>query len=125
MITQALQMQKENFNWLSSLEHYSRENAVQKNQLAIVLEKKMTSLRLEEAEYFQNEFLKKDEIISILRHDISSQEQMLFSECREEGNKIKEDLLKRQERLRDNMDFLTWEFNSLKEAFQNYLLLGE
>lgn len=125
MLTEVMKMHKENFNWLSLLEYYNQENTVQKNMLAAVVEGRTDSSDLEKAEYFQSEFLKKDEIINILRCDIFRQEELLSLNHNGAGETLGEVILKKQESLRRSMHFLETEIAALKVTFERYLISAE
>lgn len=99
--------QEERYTWLRMLDVIQQENIELKNQLAEMIKNDIGRKSLERAEYYQNEFLNKDTIIALLRHDIVRQNNT---------EKLK------QEKLRRDMDLMGKEFNRLKTEFSNYLV---
>lgn len=112
------QFSYENRSWIRLLEFFKQENIMLKNRLAEVLEQQVGRDFLARAEQFQNKFIVKDEVIDELRHDINSQLQDMG------GNSdilLPEKLLKKQEKLRNEMEYFEKEFTSLKNEFNKYL----
>ena len=58
-------------DWLQRLHHLQAENAQLKTDLANNLRLASAKNVLEEAEYFQTQFLNKDAAISLLRHELA------------------------------------------------------
>lgn len=108
--------------WRSLLEHYRVENTILKNRLAAALDKNMNENKLASAEYFQNEFLRKDEIINILKHDIRLQEKKLTDRFSADNAFSGKETIAAQDSLRDHICFLEKEFTRLREEFQHYVL---
>lgn len=108
----------ENNTWLRLLEFFKQENAVLKNRLAEVLDYKSNKEFLALAEHFQNLFILKDEFIDELRHDVNSQLQLLSSK-----DKLLPDekLIRKQVKLRNEMEYLEKNFAKLKNEFNRYL----
>jgi hypothetical protein len=98
--------QEERYIWLRALDIIQQENIELKNQLAEMMKHDIEIKALEKAEYYQNEFLNKDTVIALLRHDIIKQ-------TNTEPNK--------QDKLRKDMDMMSKEFRRLKLEFNNYL----
>jgi len=108
----------ENKTWLRLLEFFKQENAVLKNRLAEVLDHKSSKEFLAQAEHFQNLFIIKDEFIDELRHDVNGQVQSLSSK---EWVMPEEKILKKQEKLRNEMEYMESDFSKLKNEFNRYL----
>lgn len=100
------------------LEFFKQENTFLKNRLSEVLDHGTDKEFLALAEQFQNKFILKDEYFDELRHDINEQDQTLIEFT---GRLIHDKLIKRQERLRNEMEFLEKDFNMLKNEFNKYL----
>ncbi len=100
------------------LEFFKQENTFLKNRLSEVLDHGTDKEFLALAEQFQNKFILKDEYFDELRHDINEQDQALIEFT---GRLIHDKLIKRQERLRNEMEFLEKDFNMLKNEFNKYL----
>lgn len=116
------QLYYENARWRSLLEHFRVENTILKNRLAAALDKNMNENKLASAEHFQNEFLRKDEIINILKHDIHLQEKKLLDGFSAENALPGKETIAAQDSLRDHICFLEKEFAQLQEEFQHYVL---
>lgn len=109
-----LQLQKENDYERIELEKLGQENDLFKNLLAAALEKAVSKNSLEHAEYFQTEFLKKDEIIKLLKHEY-------YLLMKKEDAKTAADFAGRQEKFQNSVGFLKNEFIKLKKDFNRYL----
>ena len=112
------QFHHENKTWRRLLEFLKLENIILKNRLAEVVDYRMDKEFLALAEQFQNKFIIKDEYIDELRHDINEQAEDLY--------KIKDHftnskLIKRQEKLRNEMEYFEKDFSNLKNEFNKYL----
>lgn len=116
------QLNYEIARWRSLLENYRVENTILKNHLAAALDKNMNENKLASAEYFQNEFLRKDEIINILKHDIRLQEKKLTDGFSADNTFPRKETIAAQDSLRDHICFLEKEFTRLREEFQHYIL---
>jgi hypothetical protein len=99
--------------WLRSLDFIQQETIHLKNNLAIIIKNDIDSALLENAEFFQNEFIKKDTVISLLRHDIAKQAKMPDID-----DKIAEE---KQEKLRHDMEKVEKELSRLKFEYNNCL----
>ncbi len=108
----------ENKTWLRLLEFFKQENTVLKNRLAEVLDHKNNKEFLALAEHFQNMFIIKDEFIDELRHDVNGQVQVLTSKDRVT---LDQKIIKKQEKLRNEMEYMETDFSKLKNEFNRYL----
>ncbi len=115
------QFHHENKTWLRLLEFFKQENTVLKNRLAEVLDHKTDKGFLAHAEHFQNSFILKDEFIDELRHDVNIQAQSLTSK---EENVLDPKIVKKQEKLRNEMEYLEADFAKLKNEFNKYLSIN-
>ena len=114
------QFHHENKTWTRLLEFLKQENIFLKNRLAVVVDHRADKEFLALAEQFQNKFVLKDEYIDELRHDINVQDDDLLK-ARDNASQTK--LCKRQEKLRNEMEYFEKDFNSLKNEFNKYLSL--
>lgn len=112
-------LQQETQMWLRSLDFIQQENIHLKNSLADILKIELSDAMLEDAEYFQNQFLNKDTVIALLRRDIAIQSQQLEQDLRTQ--EIGKKSLKQQDKLRGDMEKMEKEFSKLKFQFNNYL----
>ncbi|MBL0183427.1 MAG: hypothetical protein IPP96_14500 [Chitinophagaceae bacterium] len=108
----------ENKTWLRLLEFFKQENTILKNRLAEVLDHKTDNEFLALAEHFQNMFIIKDEFIDELRHDVNLQVQALTTK---EKGMPDQKIIKRQEKLRNEMEYMETDFSKLKNEFNRYL----
>jgi len=108
----------ENKTWLRLLDFLKQENTVLKNRLAEVLDHESSKEFLAQAEHFQNLFIIKDEFIDELRHDVNGQVQILTLKY---SGKLDEKMLKKQEKLRNEMEYMEKDFSKLKNDFNRYL----
>lgn len=117
-ITKPDQFHHENKTWTRLLEFFKQENTFLKNRLSEVVDHRTDKEFLALAEQFQNKFILKDEYINELRHDINLQDGDLLNSS-DKVLQIK--LSKRQEKLRNEMEYFEKDFYSLKNEFNKYL----
>ncbi|MEO7294429.1 MAG: hypothetical protein ABIW34_15070 [Ginsengibacter sp.] len=105
----------ESKTWERSLDFFKQENTFLKNRLSAVVDDKDDNAFLLLAEYFQNQFVLKDEFIKDLKRDVTEQEKNITANFTTQciDNKI----LKRQEKLRNEIDFFEKDFAFLKQEF--------
>ena len=112
------QYHHENRTWTRLLEFFKQENTILKNRLAEVLDHNTDKEFLAKAEQFQNRFIIQDEFIDELRHDINLLDRNLV----EKGDSLPEQVLvKKQEKLRNEMEYFEKDFSRLKNEFNKYL----
>lgn len=112
------QFNYENRSWIRSLEFFKQENSLLKNRLAEVVDQQADRDFLALAEQFQNKFIIKDEFIDELRHDVNIQLQEIV---KTDDSSTNQKLIKKQEKLRNEMEYFEKEFSSLKNEFNKYL----
>lgn len=112
------QFHHENKTWSRLLEFFKQENTILKNRLSEVVDHSSEKDFLALAEQFQNKFILKDEYIDELRHDINLQEMDLINN---KHRLVDNKLLKRQETMRNEMEYFEKDFNQLKNEFNKYL----
>jgi uncharacterized membrane protein len=117
-ISRPEQFLHENKTWNRLLEFFKQENAFLKTRLAEVVDHRTDKEFLTLAEQFQNKFIIKDEYIDELRHDVNLQQQGLN---RKENEMPDRDTLKKQEKLRNEMEYFEKDFTKLKNEFNKYL----
>lgn len=117
----------ENEGWRKQLAILEDENIHFKTRLANILKRSSHKDQLENLEYFQNRFLKMDEQLSLLKHEVREQLYHLQQEHFHVNGEYKRavDLQKRLEVkiiiIQENFDKLSTEFNSyLKGNFQAF-----
>lgn len=117
-ISRPEQFLHESKTWNRLLEFFKQENAFLKTRLAEVVDHRTDKEFLTLAEQFQNKFIIKDEYIDELRHDVNLQQQGLN---RKENEMPDRDTLKKQEKLRNEMEYFEKDFTKLKNEFNKYL----
>lgn len=114
------QFQRESDEWKRLLAFIAEENAFLKTRLAEVIRDDGIDVDfLNAAEQYQNKFMQKDEIMSLLRKDISQLDKLLSRQVFE-GTSTRE-LVRRQKTLRREIKKLFIVFQQLKFHFNNYL----
>ena len=111
----------ENITWKRLLEFFIQENIYLKTRLSQVVDRETDTAFIAHAEHFQNEFVLKDEIMHDIERDIKEQGknlELVFKQKRLPDHKI----IKRQEKLRNEILYLEKEFLELKNQFNKYLL---
>lgn len=105
--------------WKRSVEYMIEENIHLKKRLTEILKNGYDKAVLEKAEYFQNEFIKEDELVGLIRDDLAQIDKLLIRDSFENGtvNEINRKFL----RLRNNMHTAEKHFSELKLDFSNYL----
>ena len=105
----------ENKTWEKSLNLFKDINNSLKNKLSIAVDAKDEKAFLVLAEYFQNQFVLKDEFIADLKKDLNEQEKKI-KEIYIQGN-LSTKILKRQDKLRNEMSSFEKNFTSLQNEF--------
>lgn len=113
------QLKYESNTWKRLLGFMTEENVHLKNRLSQILKEKFNADLLEEAEVFQSNFVKEDELIGLLRNDIAELDKLLEREMFEGGNTIKE-VKRKLQKIRSNMEIAEKQFGTLKSGFNSY-----
>ena len=114
-IAQTEQFTHENKTWERTLDFFKQENTYLKNRLSVVVDTKDTKEFIVLAEYFQNQFILKDEFINEIKKDVVDQEKYIKDNFTNVDltNKI----LKKQDKLRNEINFFERDFAALKQEF--------
>ena len=117
-----IQFTHENDTWLRTLDYFRQENIYLKNRLAQIAKSALQPSLLGELETYQNRFVDKDTVLSILRFDIIHQNDLINS-CNsvDPTPEMLAKIQHNQDALRDDMQQVERAFNSLKFDFNNYL----
>ena len=107
--------------WERLLDFFKQENSYLKTRLSEVLDNKTDKDFLALAEHFQNQFILKDEFVDEMLHDVREQEKNL-NILAEKKATIEERLIKKQQKIRNEMEFLEKDFNRMKNEFNKYLV---
>lgn len=115
------QFRHESDTWKRSLEFMMQENVNLKTRLAEVLQAISSDDDiLNAAEQYQNEFIREDEAIHLLRRDIAKLDNLLVREAYDDGRLVR-DVLNQRKKLSQEIRDTVAEFNKLKFDFNNYL----
>ena len=114
------QFQHETSTWKRVLDFMQEENIHLKNRLSDVLKESFNKRMLDDVEVFQNNFIKGDELILLLKNELAGIENSLQSRvfAAEETNKNIEITIKK---MRVNIDTAEKHFTKLNNDFNNYL----
>ena len=115
------QVLQECMAWERLLDFFKQENSHLKIRLSEVLDNKTDKDFLALAEHFQNQFILKDEFVDEMSHDVREQEQNLLILADKKAT-IEERLIKKQQKIRNEMEFLEKDFNRMKNEFNKYLV---
>jgi hypothetical protein len=107
-------------SWKKGLKALEDENIYFKTKLAHILKTDPDKEQLEVLEYFQNKFLKTDEQISLLRHEIREQQYLLKPASQTNGLQLRK-TIDMQKRLEVKIIILGENFEHLRISFNEFL----
>ncbi|MBL7747978.1 MAG: hypothetical protein JNM19_11150 [Chitinophagaceae bacterium] len=114
-------LQYETDTWKRLLFFLMEETVQLKNLLTEILKEDFHNNCLPELEDFQTRFIKQDERIQLLRHEVAEFDRLLQREIIEDGQ-LKKAVDRKINQLRNNITNAEQEFNQLQAAFNSYLL---
>ena len=115
------QFQRESDSWKQRVEKLLYQNYYLKNQLTERLDEGNTGRAfLEVAEEYLNRFLAQDEIINLIRHDITVYDQLLVKGINVD-EPLQEIIEQKNEKMRMELRILDKTFHELKIQFNNFL----
>jgi len=106
--------------WEILLSSLKNENTFLMLKLSEVLDGEVGKDFILKAEYFQNEFITKDEYIKELKNDIKVQLQLISGSIKDE--KILKKILMKHEKLRNEIIYFEKNFSNLKMEFDQSIL---
>lgn len=115
------QLQYETDTWKRLLGFMVEENIHLKNRIAEILRNGFAKDKLDVVEEFQSKFIKQDDLVKLIRHQVVELDKLLVREIFEDG-KIINAVNKKLGVLRNNVTLAEKEFTKLKLSFNNYLL---
>lgn len=118
-ITKQDHFEHENKTWQRSLDFVKQENAYLKTRLSVVTDSKEDKEFIKLAEYFQNQFLSKDEFINGLIVDINQQTHDI--QLHINNAKMDKKISNRQENLRKQISYFESDFARLKNEFNQLI----
>lgn len=104
-------------SWTTALEKLRQENVQLKNRLSTAIQQQVSRSFLDEAELFQQRFIDKDQVIDLLRHDIS----LLARKSMHTGQKATESSGNKARLLAKDIRTLVEEFNLMRDSFNQCL----
>lgn len=102
--------------WLAILDELRQMNILLKNRLVFALQQEVNRTFIEIAEQYHQQFIDKDQLIRLLRHDLTS----LLEDGQRDGGESP-DWFARFFRLEKDMQRIINEFSGMKAAFEYYL----
>ena len=119
LIFDPAQLHYESSCWKRALAFMIEENIHLKNRLSEILQGHLDGKALEQAENFQNRFIKVDEFIRLLRDDLAALDKITGSTPNEIAGA--EEISRRVKKIRDNMNRLESFMTSIKFQFNTQL----
>ena len=114
-MSQSEQFAHENKTWEKSLDFFKQENTFLKNRLSVVVDNKDSKDFIVLAEYFQNQFILKDEFIKELKKDVIDLGKYIKDNF--DNADLTNRILKKQDKLRNEISFFGKDFAALKQEF--------
>jgi len=106
--------------WIRLLDFFKQENIYLKTRLSFIVDHTAATDFLPLAEQFQNEFILKDEFITEINKDVKNQQTMLTDSIIKK-TQPEEKLVKTQQKLRNEIEFLEKDFSSNKNKFNKFI----
>ena len=116
------QYRHEYMTWKRMLEFFKQENAFLKTRLSEVVDRNTDKEFLALAEHFQNQFIIKDEFMDELRHDVNEIEASIKPLTGSAKITPDKKIEAKQNKLRNEMEYLEKNFTQLKNEFNKYLV---
>lgn len=114
------QLQYESNTWKRLLAFIIDENVQLKYRLSDVLKNNFDKQLLVELENFQSDFVKEDDVVGVLRHDLAELDKLLVAQALEDAKKMIE-IDNKLKRIRNNINTAEKQFSQVKFEFLNYL----
>ena len=115
------QFQFEIHSWIRLMEFLNQENTFFKNRLPEVIDQIKNKEKLSLAEHFQNQFIVKDDIYDHIIHDLKKQAHKWTEIKLISSKEIRDDLVKTQKNLRDQIEFIERDHAVIKKDYNTYL----
>lgn len=114
------QLQYESDAWKRLLGFMTDENVQLKNRLSEILRDDFDSSLLDVLEIFQTRFINEDNMIGLLRNEISEYDKLLIKGNIIDGH-LKNEVLTLLKKMRNNMKYAEVESGKLKRDFNSYI----
>lgn len=106
--------------WIRLLDFFKQENSYLKTRLSQLVDHKIEIDFLPLAEQFQNQFILKDEFITEITQDVKRQ-QFVLADTITKKIPAEEKVIKKQQKLRNEIEFLERDFSSNKNEFNKLI----
>jgi hypothetical protein len=120
-ILNAQQLQFESDSWKRLLSYITDENIQLKYRIAAMLNNGFDKKQLETIEGFQNQFIREDMLISLLRNEVAEMDRLLTTE-KFDNSKIADTIKNKLSKIRTNIAAAACKMANLKQAFNDYIL---
>jgi hypothetical protein len=114
------QLQYQVNSWKRLLDYLTEENIQMKNRLSEILKEKFDTYLLEEVDGFQTRFIRKDNLIALLRNEIKELDEIPVAEISKDERILKKMIIKIK-RLHKNISNTEKQFGKLKSDFHKFL----
>lgn len=108
--------------WVKQLAFYKDELKTYTNRLEDIVKRYTGRGVMQELEQYQNQFIRQNEVIDILTHDINAHEQVLVNSVKQNPVASDHRLFNDHDELRDRMATFLKIYNELKVNFMRYLV---
>lgn len=106
--------------WLRLLDFFRQENSYLKTRLSMAVDHKTDKDFLNLAEQYQNKFILKDEFINEIMQDAKKQEETI-KDIISKKSMLEERIIKKQQKLRNETEYLEKDYTKLKNDFNRQL----
>ena len=114
------QFKYETSTWKRLLGYMQEENIHLKNRLSDVLKERFDKKMLDDVEIFQNNFIKGDDLIGLLKNELADIENSLLTDIFVD-KEINKNIEMRIKKMRINIDMAEKNFTRINNDFNNYL----
>ncbi|MBT8327271.1 MAG: hypothetical protein KJP21_06075 [Bacteroidia bacterium] len=115
------ELHKEHIEWRNQLNFVKDEIKTYKNRLSDVVSKNSKTEVLALAEHFQNQFIRHDEVIDTLLHDINEEEHKIVLMAKDNNVATDHRKADENEKLVDRMQIFDKIYKGLKNEYLEYL----
>ncbi len=110
-------------SWKRLLDYLTEENIQMKNRLSEILKEKFDTYLLEEVDGFQTRFIRKDNMIALLRNEITELDEIPVAGILKDEKLLKKMKIK-MKRLHKNINNTEKQFGKLKSDFHKFLSIN-
>ena len=114
------QFREEAEGWKRTLEFIIHENVFLKNRISEALKSNLASEFLDQADFFQNLLVKRDDAIRLLRHEVAEQGELLGKNPLDDGTAFSH-LARKQKKIRSQVTGLADNFIQLRKTFNDFI----